>query len=174
MESEPERTAFAKACAYLNYNPVAEWTAYIAGAGSCLVYVALLMVLWLFADLTVSRGRLPTFHDVPVREQNRFLEEWSKLPAPETAAPEGEAQAPAVEPSTNERVARLKLAGYDEASSMQLASLAPAADMNPTDLDALWRARARWRRSFTPTSRFPKTVSMNSFKIMIITTSTTV
>jgi ATP-binding cassette, subfamily B, bacterial len=138
VEREPERTAFAKACAYLNYNPVAEWTAYAAGVGSCLVYVALLMVLWLFADLMVSRGRLPTFHDVPDREQNRFLDEWSKLPAPETAAPEVEGQAPA---AANERVARLELAGYDEARSLQLASLTPSADMNPVDLDALWRAQ---------------------------------
>jgi ATP-binding cassette subfamily B protein len=136
VESEPERTAFAKACAYLNYHPVAEWTAYIAGVGSCLIYVALLMVLWLFADLMVSRGRLPTFHDVPMREQNRFLDEWSKLPAPEAGDPQGEGTAPAA----NERVARLQLAGYDEARSLQLAKRTPA-DMNPIDLDAIWRAQ---------------------------------
>jgi ATP-binding cassette subfamily B protein len=142
VESEPERTAFAKACAYLNYNPVAEWTAYLAGVGSCLVYVALLMVLWLFADLMVSRGRLPTFHDVPAREQNRFLDEWSKLPAAETGDPQGEGPAPATEGAANERVARLQLAGYDAARSHQLASLqSPAADMNPIDLDAIWRAQ---------------------------------
>ncbi len=141
MESEPERTAFAKACAYLNYNPVAEWTAYIAGGASCLVYVALLMMLWLFADLMVSRGRLPTFHDVPVREQNRFLDEWSKLPAPpETTEPPPEGAAP-VDLSTNERVARLELAGYDEARSAQLAALTPTADMDPVALDAIWRAQ---------------------------------
>ena len=47
MERENERTAFAKACAYLNYSPGAKWTAHVAAVGSCLVYIALLGVLWL-------------------------------------------------------------------------------------------------------------------------------
>ena len=56
MDREAERIAFAKACGYLNYHPWAKWLAHLAGAGTGLVYVALLGVLWLFADLMVSRG----------------------------------------------------------------------------------------------------------------------
>ena len=64
MDREAERTAFAKACAYLNYNRAAKWTAHAAAAGTGLVYVALLIVLWLFTDLMVYRGRLPTYHSL--------------------------------------------------------------------------------------------------------------
>ena len=90
---DDQRTAFAKACAYLSYNRAAQWTAHAAGVGSCLVYVALLMVLWLFADLMVSRGRLPTYHDVPPAAQNRFLNEWKNLPGGDLTSPVSSAAA---------------------------------------------------------------------------------
>ncbi len=159
MERDDERTAFAKACAYLSYNRAAEWTAHAAGVGSCLVYIALLVVLWVFADLMVFRGRLPTYHDVPSAVQRRFLDEWNNLPATNPAAaltvagaanvvgdPLGEAALAAAAARAserggdNERVAQLMLAGYDETRSLQLASLTAAPDMDPDDLDALWRA----------------------------------
>ncbi len=159
MERNEERTAFAKACAYLNYNPAAQWTAHIAGVASCLVYIALLVVLWLFADLMVWRGRLPTFFEVPKGVQDRVLNEWNRLPAavdPKAAVtatgaframgdPLGEAAGPsaavlAADRNGNERGARLELAGFDPTRSLELASKRPAADMDPDDLDALWRA----------------------------------
>jgi ATP-binding cassette subfamily B protein len=67
-----ERIAFTKACGYLNYYPTAKWSAHLAAACTGLVYVGLLIVLWLFADLMVSRGRLPLFHDLTLAEQERF------------------------------------------------------------------------------------------------------
>ena len=82
MPSEAERTAFAKACAYLNYSPVAKWCAHLAAVGTGLVYVALLILLWLFADLMVSRGRLPNFTELTPPEQTRFVEAWGQLEAP--------------------------------------------------------------------------------------------
>ena len=161
MEKNTERTAFAKACAYLNYNRAAQWTAHAAAVGSCLVYIALLAVLWLFADLMVWRGRLPTYHDVPRAAQDRFLTEWMKLPnddlsaqmasaaattAGAAAEPSGQgpmtaaASAAAARLNSNERMVRLERAGYDEAEGLRLASLTASPDMNPDDLDALWRA----------------------------------
>ena len=159
MERDDERTAFAKACAYLSYNRAAEWTAHAAGVGSCLVYIALLVVLWVFADLMVFRGRLPTYHSVPPAVQSRFLDEWNKLPATNPAAaltaagaanvvgdPLGETAVAAAAARAserggdNERVAQLMLAGYDETRSLQLASLTASPDMDPDDLDALWRS----------------------------------
>src|SRR4051812_1258049 len=68
---------FAKACAYLSYSPVAKWTAHVAAVLSALIYVALLGVLWVFADFMVERGKLPNFHDLPAAQQNRFLADWN-------------------------------------------------------------------------------------------------
>jgi ATP-binding cassette subfamily B protein len=155
VERKDERTAFARVCAYLNYSPVAQWTAHAAGVASCLVYIALLAVLWLFADLMVSRGRLPTYHDAAATAQDRFLKEWNQLPGgaltavAATSLPgEGLGEPAAVSAAAlaaehnagGGRVAQLQAAGYDEAHALALASLDAAPDMNPADLDALWRA----------------------------------
>ncbi|HEY7330921.1 MAG TPA: ABC transporter ATP-binding protein [Gemmataceae bacterium] len=83
MDRQSEQAAFAKACAYLNYQQGAKWTAHIAAAGTGLVYVALLIVLWLFTDLLVYRGQLPTLHTLTPLQQNRFRGEWNQLPAEE-------------------------------------------------------------------------------------------
>jgi ATP-binding cassette subfamily B protein len=79
VERDPERAAFAKASVYLNYSPVAKWTAHLVAAGTGVVYVLLLMVLWLFADLIVSRGRLPTYHSLMPQEQAAFRAHWMAL-----------------------------------------------------------------------------------------------
>ncbi len=76
MDRQAEPTAFAKACAYLNYKKGAKWTAHAAAAGTGVVYVALLVVLWLFTDLLVYRGRLPTYHSLTPVQQTRFHREW--------------------------------------------------------------------------------------------------
>ncbi len=59
MDRQAENAAFAKACSYLNFSPVAKWLAYICGALTGFVYVGLLGLLWIFADLMVWRNRLP-------------------------------------------------------------------------------------------------------------------
>jgi ATP-binding cassette subfamily B protein len=79
VERQAERAAFAKACAYLNYSPAAKWTAHVAAIGTGVVYVALLVVLWLFADLMVSRGRLPRYEDLTSAEEENFHQRWSAL-----------------------------------------------------------------------------------------------
>jgi ATP-binding cassette subfamily B protein len=79
VERQAERAAFAKACAYLNYSPGAKWVAHIAAAGTGIVAVALLLVLWLFADLMVSRGRLPHYADMTPSQQDRFHARWRAL-----------------------------------------------------------------------------------------------
>jgi ATP-binding cassette, subfamily B, bacterial len=72
VESETERSAFAKAFAYLNYDSIAKWAAYLAAIGTGVLYVALLMVLWLFADLMVYRGRVPHYADLTTSERDTF------------------------------------------------------------------------------------------------------
>ena len=80
MEREAERDAFAKACAYLNYNASAKWSAHAAAACTGLLYVALLSVLWLFADLLVYRGQFPSYRALSPIEQTNFQTAWSELP----------------------------------------------------------------------------------------------
>jgi ATP-binding cassette, subfamily B, bacterial len=80
-EQQPRESAFAKACSYLNFNSAARWGAHLAGAGAGVVAVALLSVLWLFADLMVWRGRVPDFHDLTPVQQDRFAKRFDKLGA---------------------------------------------------------------------------------------------
>lgn len=79
-----EREAFARAWRYLSYDPVGKWTALLAAFGTGVLYVALLGVLGLFADLAVSRGRIPAYRDLLVSEQERFQYQWQEL-TPEEA-----------------------------------------------------------------------------------------
>lgn len=122
MEREPERAAFAKACAYLNYSPAAKWTALISAAGTGLVYVALLVVLWLFADLMVYRGHLPTYHDLAPTDQERFVHQWGDL-------------------DSATRLQRLQAAGFDETQAAELARLDPRAELTTAQYENLWRAQ---------------------------------
>jgi ATP-binding cassette, subfamily B, bacterial len=79
VERDADRTAFAKACTYLNYNSTAKWAAHAAGAAAGIFYVCLLVVLWLFVDLLVSRGRLPDYFDLTEAQKERFLDIWNGL-----------------------------------------------------------------------------------------------
>jgi ATP-binding cassette subfamily B protein len=69
-----DNAAFARAVRFLNYSPVAKWLAIVGGVGSAILYVCLLLVLGLFADLLVNRGEIPAFHNLSSRERIRFLE----------------------------------------------------------------------------------------------------
>jgi ATP-binding cassette subfamily B protein len=89
-----EREAFARAWRFLSYHPVAKWSALAAGAGTGVLYVALLIVVGLVADLMVSRGQIPSFADLPRSHQEAFLlhpddktaHELAKAVDPETKA----------------------------------------------------------------------------------------
>jgi ATP-binding cassette subfamily B protein len=78
---EDQRKAFARAWTYLNYNAGAKWAALLSAAGTALLYVALLVLLLLFADLMVHRGNLPSFSALPSADQERFERYWHDLPA---------------------------------------------------------------------------------------------
>ncbi len=203
MERETERTAFAKACAYLNYSRTALWTAHVAAVGSCLIYVVLLAVLWLFADLMVSRGRLPTFHDEPWAAQDRFLTEWSKLPGEDEARvaearatalgaatvgvsgdPSGQGPLTAaalgdgtpVELANNERIFRLKLAGYDDARAWRWRPYRCRRKRTPTP--SIRRTSTpfgapTWPPCFTTAKEFPRRNCTNCSGTPITTKSTT-
>jgi ATP-binding cassette subfamily B protein len=76
VEREAEREAFKKAVAYLNYSPRAKWSAFIAGAFTGVIYLALLLVLWQFADLMVWRARSPSLYAESSEEQQASFREW--------------------------------------------------------------------------------------------------
>jgi ATP-binding cassette subfamily B protein len=76
VERESARNAFNRACQYLNYQATAKWTAYVSAVLAGLTYVALLGILWLYADLLVDHGQLPRFHSLPASAQLRYQTLW--------------------------------------------------------------------------------------------------
>jgi len=80
QDRERSESAFSKACTYLNFNKKAKWTALGAAAGTGVLSVALLMVLWLFADLMVWRGRVPAARELSPLQQRRFKDRWTNTP----------------------------------------------------------------------------------------------
>jgi ABC-type multidrug transport system fused ATPase/permease subunit len=76
-----ERSAFARAWDYVSYVRTAKWTAMIAAACSGVVFVLLLIVLFLFADLIVSQGHIPEYAELSDAERRQFKEEWRDISA---------------------------------------------------------------------------------------------
>src|SRR5690348_11564386 len=124
MDREADRAAFAKACAYLNYKPAAKWSAHAAAVGTGVVYVALLVVLWLFTDLMVFRGRLPTYHSLTPLQQNNFFDEWNRL-------------------DSAERTQYLSETGLPDDQVSKLAGLTADSAVPRDEIRALWRAQVR-------------------------------
>ena len=118
MDSDDDRTAFAKACAYLNYNSSAKWSAHAAGAAAGVVYVCLLIVLWLFVVLLVSRGRLPNYSELAQSQKHQYVQQWNSL----TTEKQGSMLAPLINAQDNPHLGTL-------------------ADGSPrADFDLAWRA----------------------------------
>lgn len=133
MDRQAEQAAFTKACAYLNYKKAAKWTAHAAAAGTGIVYVALLVVLWLFTDLIVYRGRLPTSHSLTPLQQAAFYKAWQEL----TPAQRYERlqQAGVTE--------EMKTRGITEQRLQQLAAQADLSTASRDDIRVAWRAQVR-------------------------------
>ena len=75
-----EREAFARAWKFLRFKPVAKTTAFVTAVTSGILYVLLLIVLGLFADLMVNRGKIPAYRDMPLPDREAFLQQWQDLP----------------------------------------------------------------------------------------------
>ena len=133
MDRQAEQAAFAKACAYLNYKQVAKWTAHAAAAGTGIVYVALLVVLWLFTDLLVYRGRLPTYHSLTPLQQKRFDTEWNNLDSTERSQRIHQAGI----------TAEMDKRGFTEDKLRKLANQNDFETVSRDDLRVLWRAQLR-------------------------------
>ena len=71
------RAAFARARRFLSYHPVAEWTAIVASLLTAVTFIALLLLLTVFADLIASRGEVPSYLQLSSSERAAFQTETS-------------------------------------------------------------------------------------------------
>ncbi len=117
MEREAESKAFARAWAYLNYHSVAKWTALAAATATGILYVALLIVLWFFADLMTHRGQVPPYADLVEQEQVVFKQKWIE-----------------------ENGTSLKDLGLDSSARFKDLATADPRTLAPEDQQFVWRA----------------------------------
>src|SRR5262249_25209652 len=89
--------------------------------GSGMLYIGLLVILWLFADLIVSRGQIPFFRELSRVDQERFQQHW------QTLRPE-------------ERTAYLQDLGLPEASAAALAAPSDFSSLPPDKQSLCWRS----------------------------------
>ena len=66
-----EPSALARVGSFLRYARPARWTAVLCGIATAVLYALLILLLALFADLLVTRGRIPNFAQLPVRAAGR-------------------------------------------------------------------------------------------------------
>jgi ATP-binding cassette subfamily B protein len=117
-----EREAFARAWQFLRFKPVAKWTALTAAVLSGLLYVTLLMVLGLFADLMVYRGRIPAYRDLSPQAREAFQQRWQGW-------------------SADERQARLQETFVPTSVAAELASAEDFTKMSPAAQSLAWRGQ---------------------------------
>lgn len=126
-----EREAFARAWRFLNYQPAAKWAAQIAAVATAVLYVALLVVLGLFADLLVNRGQIPTYLTLQAADQDRFQEIWLgrrvQLLWPKQIDAESRAES-------------LDALGIDAATARPLSESEDWSALDPADQALAWRA----------------------------------
>ena len=78
---------FHKLRGTLAATPRSSWTATIASVVASILFVALLPLLYLFTDLMVHKGRIPTYSQLSQNQQAEFQERWATLGQnPEVAA----------------------------------------------------------------------------------------
>ncbi len=126
-----ERTAFARALRFLNYHATAKWSALLAAVGAGVLFLGLLVVLGLFADLLVNHGDIPCYANLPSWEKNYFRRQ---LPVSEDT---GEKQQRAAELRQ-----RLQAVGLDEARWLPLVTTDQPEKLSTREqdlrLDLLW------------------------------------
>jgi ATP-binding cassette subfamily B protein len=81
-----DRHAFVRAWRYLSYSRAAKWDGIMAGVGTAILYVVLLILLGLFADLIVHRGQIPAYRDLVQANREALQERWPTLVPPDEQA----------------------------------------------------------------------------------------
>ncbi len=59
-------------------SPTARWGAIVSSVGSAITFFLLLLLLYLFVDLLVWRGEIPTFAHLSATRKHEFAEEWAR------------------------------------------------------------------------------------------------
>src|SRR5262245_11072774 len=77
--------AFSRVRSLFRYARPAQWTAIVFGVATAILFALLVLLLALFADLLVTRGRIANFSGLPVREQEQVVRDWSSLNPEERA-----------------------------------------------------------------------------------------
>jgi ATP-binding cassette subfamily B protein len=113
-----EREAFARARRFLNYSAVAKWLALTTAVATGVLYVAILVVLGLFADLIVSRGEIPLFRNLSRGEQDSFLQYWNSI-------------------DPEQRAEQLAAIGLEAKNAQQLATATP---VSTREQELAWRS----------------------------------
>src|SRR5262249_20679532 len=72
--------AYSRARALLRYARPAQWTAIVAGVVTAILYATLVLLLALFTDLLVTRGRIPNFAQLSLKEQETAVKDWKEIP----------------------------------------------------------------------------------------------
>ncbi len=72
-----DRTAFARARGFLDYTPTPKWTATLCSLATTVIYILLILILALFADLLISQGRIPAFSDLSPDQRASYLATWT-------------------------------------------------------------------------------------------------
>ena len=116
-----ERKAFTRAWRFLNYHPGAKWSAMCAAVATGVIYIGMLVVLGLFADLIVNHGRIPAYANLSARAREDVEQEWDRSP-------------PA------QRQAQLVQIGLVDDTARRL-SQGGAGDLGSEELDLLWRSQ---------------------------------
>jgi ABC-type multidrug transport system fused ATPase/permease subunit len=60
--------------------PSARWGAIVSSVGAAITYFLLLLLLYLFVDLLVFRGEIPTYAELTTAQKAEFAAEWEKRP----------------------------------------------------------------------------------------------
>lgn len=193
MDQEAERKAFARAWGYLGYNPAAKWSAMIAAVLAGVLYVALLAVLWLFADLIVSHGRIPHYDELTPTDQARFAQKWRdgdrgwlalkdlglEVPRYEKLTAEGIAELPPLEQEFLWRTWLYQLMRDEHIGGTAAGYVLPTFAELPDDVRQL--VRQRWnrhqdpgtdpRRELLESLKFPHVQEMMDASLSVLTPS---
>ena len=70
---------FRSALDYLKPTPLPRWGAYLSSLVAAICLVLLFPILYLFVDLLVGQGRVPSYGSLPAHRQEQVRAEWERL-----------------------------------------------------------------------------------------------
>jgi hypothetical protein len=73
-------TAFRRLWSDFVKAPTEKWVAAVGSVAAVIAYVALLILLYLFVDLLVWKGHIPSYAQLPAAKKQEFAAEWGGRP----------------------------------------------------------------------------------------------